>query len=117
MKKYKKLKESEIKSFTCNHEGVIKIIKGHSARSAEVKQGDIFYVDDNYNKAGGEDKYRYYGFLVLKNKANAFLHDAQLSGKEIDPKEYVQHKNTVIAIQKSKGTNHEDDFWTTWSEN
>jgi hypothetical protein len=62
------------KLFTCTQDGVVEILSGHEARSADVKAGDVFI-------AKAESKLGYEGTLRTKG---TWSHRSGLSGKKTD---------------------------------
>lgn len=93
----------------CTNAGVVHIVSGDSARSADVRVGDKFIIDGFQSSP-----YFYYGRLEIKG---TWKRDPGLSGADVRSlsKRPIDHDNIVYAISKSNvNTNHVDDFFATF---
>jgi hypothetical protein len=93
------------KELICVTPGRVEIIQGSDARSADVKEGDIFTVVE---EKGG----RYWGSLDIQGYR--FQKNAGLSGhRNVDTKLYGS-SGIIFGVMKRYVDNEEDDFWATW---
>lgn len=89
---FKNSNESESigKKFVCIEPGLIEVLKGE-ARSADVKDGDVFVVER-------ETPNFYEGQLEIKG---SFSHQSGLSGKKTDPTPFkAQDKDIIFGLRK-----------------
>ena len=89
----------------CISPGRVEISRGASARSAEVKKGDIFNITR-------QDTYRFYGSLDIRGFG--FRHDPGFSGQKVSPGLHKPDGIEFAIIKENivpKGTEVDEDFW------
>ena len=98
-----KVAQDKGKKFECIKEGVIEIIVGASARSAEVRKGDVFVVTAKHRLG-------YEGGLVTKS---LWSHQPGLSGQKTDP---APRDYKFICLLRNDNINGNDDFFAQFKE-
>jgi hypothetical protein len=94
--------------------GVLKCIDGGrvetmegEARSADVKEGDLFTIQR-------EDNHRYYGTLDIRGMG--FRHDPGLSGRPTKPGVFDPRKMEFAVMKEQVGEGARRGFWAVWEE-
>jgi len=94
-------------ALTCVNPGLVNVVSGDEARSADVHEGDEFVIGDSPNP------HHYFGTLRVKG---TFKRDPGLSGK--DPQHLskipIDTNNVIYGVSRDNVDGHEDDFWATF---